>query len=131
MAWDITHGTTNVIVAVLDSGLTPSAEFTNRLVAGYNFVSNTTDTTDDHGHGTAVAGVILANANNTNLVAGVDWYCRLMPIKVLDANNTGLYSWWAQGIDFAVTNGAKVINLSAGGSSTSTTLTRTITNAIA
>lgn len=131
LAWDITQWSTNVIVAVLDSGLTLSAEFTNRLVSGYNFVSNTTDTTDDHGHGAAVTGVLAANANNTNLIAGVDWHCRLMPIKVLDSNNQGSYSWMAQGIDFAVINGAKVINFSAGGTSTSITLTRAITNAIA
>jgi hypothetical protein len=54
-----------------------------------------------------------------------------MPVKVLDSNNVGLYSWWAQGIDFAVNNGAKVINLSAGGSTSSTAISSAITNAIA
>lgn len=131
LAWDIAQGATNIIVAVLDTGLTRSAEFTNRLVSGYNFVSGNTNTADDHGHGTAVAGVVAANANNSVLVAGVDWRCRLMPVKVLDSSKSGLYSWWAQGVNFAVNNGAKVINLSAGGSTSSITLTRAITNAIA
>lgn len=131
LAWDLTQGSTNVIVAVLDSGLTPTADFNGRLVPGYNFAYTNANTTDDHGHGTAVAGTVAANANNSVLVAGVDWNCRVMPVKVLAANNSGLYSWWAQGIDFAVSNGAKIINLSAGGSGSSTTLTRAITNAIA
>lgn len=131
-AWDITQGSTNIIVAILDTGLgTGLTEFAGRTVPGYNFVSNTTDTADDYGHGTAVAGTLCANANNNVLVAGVDWRCRLMPVKVLDQNNYGYYSWWAQGIDYAVANGAKVINLSAGGSSSDTTLTASISNAIA
>ncbi len=131
-AWDFTTGSTNVIVAVLDTGLAYTLnEFTNRVVPGYDFANNDTDPVDDHGHGTAVAGTIAANANNNTLVAGVDWKCRIMPLKVLDANNIGFYSWWASAIDWAVSNGCKVINLSAGGSSSDITLTRAITNAIA
>jgi subtilisin family serine protease len=131
LAWDITQGSSNVLVAVLDSGLSPSAEFAGRVVPGYNFAYGTADTTDDHGHGTAVAGTVAATGNNATVVAGVDWHCRLMPVKVLNSANNGLYSWWAQGIDFAVNKGAKVINLSAGGSGSSTLLTSAITNAIA
>lgn len=130
-AWDITTGSTNVILAVLDTGLTSSTDFTNRTVAGYNFAYTNADTTDDHGHGTAVAGVAAATGNNATRAAGVDWNCRIMPVKVLNSGNSGLYSWWAQGVDFAVVNGAKIINLSAGGSTTSATLTASITNAIA
>jgi cell wall-associated protease len=78
-----------------------------------------------------VAGTLAANANNGLLVAGVDWHCRLMPVKVLDGDNYGFYSWWAQGIDFAVANGAKVINLSSGGDLNSAVLTTSIMNAIA
>ena len=131
LAWDITQGSTNVLIAVLDSGLSPSAEFEGRTVPGYNFAYGNTDTTDDHGHGTAVAGTAAATANNSTLVAGVDWRCRIMPVKVLDSGNSGLYSWWAQAIDFAVGSGARIINLSAGGSGSDSTLTRAITNAIA
>ncbi len=131
LAWELTQGSSNVIVAVLDTGLSPSAEFAGRTIPGYNFVSNNSDPTDDHGHGTAVAGTVAANANNGAGVAGVDWQCRIMPVKVLDSGNFGFYSWWAQGIDYAVSHGAKVINLSAGGGSSDFTLTRAITNAIA
>lgn len=131
-AWNITTGSTNVTVAVLDTGLNQGLqEFVGRLVPGFDFANDDSDPSDDHGHGTAVAGTLCANANNAALVAGVDWQCRLMPIKVLNKDDYGLYSWWAQGIDFAVSNGAKVINLSAGGSGTSATLLRAITNAIA
>jgi subtilisin family serine protease len=131
LAWDITTGSTNVILAVLDTGLTSTMDFTNRTVAGYNFAYMNADTTDDHGHGTAVAGVAAATGNNATRVAGVDWNCRILPVKVLNSGNSGLYSWWAQGVDFAVANGAKIINLSAGGSTTSATLTAAITSAIA
>jgi len=131
-AWDITTGSASVIVAVLDTGVnTTLSEFSGRVVPGYDFVNGDADPSDDQGHGTAVAGTVVANANNSTLVAGTDWNCRLMPIKVLDANNSGFYSWWAAGIDWATASGAKVINLSAGGFSGSTTLTSSIMNAIA
>jgi hypothetical protein len=131
-AWDVAQGSSNVLVAVLDTGLAGSlSEFSGRVVPGYNFAYSNTNTADDYGHGTAVAGVMCANANNAVLGAGVDWRCRLMPIKVLDQNNFGYYSWWAQGIDYAVSHGAKVLNLSAGGSTSDTTLTLSISNAIA
>lgn len=130
-AWDLTTGSSNVIVAVLDTGLNNSnGEFTGRTVPGYDFAYNDADPADDFGHGTAVAGVIAANANNGVLVAGVDWKCQVMPVKVLDANNNGLYSWWAAGLDWAVAHGCKVANLSAGGASSSATLTSSIRNAI-
>jgi subtilisin family serine protease len=131
-AWDITCGSNSVIVAVLDTGVnTALAEFEGRTLSGYNFVSGNVNALDDHGHGTAVAGVICASGNNDSLVAGIDWHCRLLPVKVLDSANTGQLSWWAQGIDYAVSRGAKVINLSAGSSTTSSAVTRAITNAIA
>jgi len=130
--WETATGASNTIVAVLDTGLNPAlAEFAGRVLPGYNFASNSVDISDDHGHGTAVTGTLAATGDNDYLVAGVDWRCRLLPVKVLGYDNTGQYSWWAQGVDFAVTHGAKIINLSAGGFGTSTTLTRAIENAIA
>lgn len=130
-AWEITRGSTAVVVAVLDSGInTTTPEFQGRIVPGYDFVNDDTNPADDHGHGSMVSGVIGANANNTTLVAGVDWNCRLMPIKVLNAGNWGYYSDWADGIDWAVANGARVINLSAGGSSSDITLSNAIMSAI-
>jgi len=137
-AWDITTGTSDVIVAVLDTGCDPNnLDFAGRLVPGYDFVNSDPDPADDHGHGTAVSAVLCASANNGSYGVGLDWHCRLMPVKVLKpaagGTTSGNYSWWTQGINWAVTNGAKVINLSAGGwdSDTNNTLHTAITNAIA
>lgn len=131
LAWDITQGSTNVLVAVLDTGLADLPEFAGRTVPGYNFAYTNEVTLDDNGHGTQVAGVLAANANNGALGAGVDWHCRIMPVKVFNESNQGFHSWWAQGIDFAVANGCKVINLSGGGPEFGRTVQRAITNAIA
>ena len=131
LAWDIAQGSTNVLVAVLDTGLADLPEFAGRTVPGYNFAYTNSDTMDDNGHGTHVAGVLAANANNATLGVGVDWHCRIMPVKVFDAANLGWYSSWAQGIDFALSNGCKIINLSGAGTEFSRTVQRAITNAIA
>lgn len=131
-AWEITTGSSNVLVAVLDTGLaTGHAEFSGRTVAGWDFVNDDANPADDHGHGTWVTGFLAQNAGNTNRGAGVDWRCRIMPLKVLDAANSGYYSDWAAAIEYAVSNGVDVINLSAGGSSSDTTLSNAIMSAIA
>lgn len=115
-AWGITTGLSSVVVAVLDTGCdTGIQEFAGRLVPGTNCLPGGGSVQDDHGHGTMVAGVLCANANNNTNIAGVDWCCKLMPIKVLDSSNQGPYAAWADGINWAVDNGANVINLSAGG----------------
>jgi len=132
-AWDITTGTSAVIVAVLDTGVnTTLTEFSGRTVAGYDYANGDADPSDDNGHGTAVASVIGANTDNGYQMAGMDWNCRIMPVKVLNSENWGYLSWWTDGVDFAVSNGAKVINLSAGASNiTYAPLTSAITNAVA
>ncbi len=130
-AWAITTGSTNVILAVLDTGIaTANVEFAGRLLPGYDYANSDNDPSDDHSHGTAVAGDAAANGNNANLVAGVDWQCRILPVKVLDSSNSGLYSWWSSGIAYAVAQGAAVINLSAGGSGANTSLSNAIMSAI-
>ncbi len=131
-AWDVTRGATNVIVAVVDSGVNRSAvDFSGRLLPGYDFVNRDDDPSDDEGHGTAVAGALGANANDGSLVAGIDWNCRILPVKVLDSANLGSYSDFAAGVDFAVSRGARVINFSIGGKTTSTTLANSVRAAIA
>jgi subtilisin family serine protease len=131
-AWDITTGTSDVIVAVLDTGCnTNSVELAGRTVPGYDFINDDNDPADDNGHGTMVASIICAKANNSSYGAGIDWHCRLMPVKVLKSDSTGGYSYWVQGINWAVTNGAKIINLSAGGTDWDYNLHTAITNAVA
>jgi thermitase len=131
LAWDVTRGSAEVVLAVLDTGINASLpDFSGRVVAGYDFVNNDSDPADDHGHGSSVTAVAASTGNNGQDAAGVDWNCRIMPLKVLNSSNSGFYSWWAAAIDYAAANGADVINLSAGGSGSSTTLTNAIDNAI-
>ena len=131
-AWDITRGSSNVVVALLDSGINASlAEFAGRILPGYDFVRGDNNPNDETGHGTAIAAILAANANNAAAVAGVDWNCRLMPLKVVDANDLFFDSWVADALDWATTNGCKVINLSVGKYESSQSITEAITNAIA
>ena len=132
LAWDITQGDPNLVVAILDSGITYAhPEIEDRIGLGYNFVNSTNNATDDQGHGTNVTGIALAKGNNSVGFAGVNWNSRIMPVKVLNSNNAGYYSWWIDGIYFAVDNGAKVINMSLGGTSSSTGLEDAINYAFA
>ncbi len=119
-SWEVTKGANTVIVAVLDTGVSSNhPDLQNILVPGYNFISNNTDTNDDYGHGTHVAGIIDADTNNSIGVAGVDWgqanSIKIMPIKVLDSTGSGNTYGIAQGIVYATEHGAKVINMSLGG----------------
>jgi len=77
---------------------------------------------DDEGHGTFVAGLIAAESNNSAGAAGVCWTCKIMPVKVLGASGTGSTLAVAAGINWAVDNGADVLNLSLSSPSPSQTL---------
>ncbi len=122
-AWDTTTGSSKVVVAVLDTGVLAShPDISGKMLAGYNFVSNNTDTTDDNGHGTAVAGFTSASTNNGAGMAAVSWANPVLPVKVLGADGSGTYSGIANGITWAADKGARIINLSLGGTSSSQTL---------
>lgn len=123
-AWDLTTGSSSVVVAVVDTGVNAShADLTGKvLTTGYDFVNNGTDTSDWNGHGTAVAGVIAPASNNALGVAGVAWANPILPIRVLAADGSGTYSAIASGIIYAADHGAKIINLSLGGTASSQTL---------
>jgi subtilisin family serine protease len=131
-AWSITTGNPSTIVAVLDTGLAlNNAEFAGRIwtnpnprgdsrypgdLHGWNFVANSSNVSDNNGHGTHVAGVIAASANNGYGVAGINWQAQIMPLKVLDAHGNGSTDEAVSAIYFAVDHGARVINASwAGG----------------
>ncbi len=146
LAWDITQGASDLVVAILDTGLKlDHPEVVDRIwvntdetngnffdsdnngyiddhYAGWDFVNDDNDPTDDYGHGTNVAGIAIATGNNDIGYAGMNWNSKIMVCKVLDDNNTGYYSDWADAIRYAVDNGADVINLSAGGNSASSYL---------
>ena len=123
LAWNIETGSSEIVVAVLDSGIKlDHPEFLGRVwnndnqENGYDFANNDNDPTDDHGHGTNVAGIIGAISNNSTGYAGVDWNCKIMPLNVINDENWGYYSWWIDAIYYAVNNGANIINMSLGGS---------------
>lgn len=116
--WDITTGSSDVIVAVLDTGLTVTPETDGRVLTAndYDFAYNDSTPNDEDGHGTAVANTIAANGANSNTtVSGVNWNCRILPLKILDDDGSGFSSWMTAAIDHAVANGAHLINISAGG----------------
>jgi subtilisin family serine protease len=132
-AWDVVTGSQQIIIAVIDSGINAAhPEFAGRLVPGYNFIDeeHPDDLTDESGHGTHVAGIIAAALDNGQGVAGVCPYCRLMPLKVLNENNIGSWSQLAQGIIYAVDNGARILNLSLGTVVASDTLAEAVEYAV-
>jgi hypothetical protein len=131
-AWGTTSGSSRVVVAVLDTGVDRAQpELKGALVPGYDLANGDADPSDDHGHGTSVAGIIGARANNGAGVAGICWRCSLMPVKVLDRDGTGLDSVIAAGIVWAVDHGARVINLSLGGPGNTVDLDNAISYAVA
>jgi len=120
--WDLEKGTSEVRIVIIDTGINyKHSDLKNRtdLSLGYNFVSSgTTTPEDDNGHGSHVAGIIGAETNNGIGVAGVNWDCRLIPLKAFDAGGSG--SDWdiSHALIWAVdTAEADVINMSFGGSS--------------
>lgn len=116
-AWRQSNGA-GVTIAVIDTGVDLNhPDLAGKLVAGWDFANNDSTPQDDHGHGTHVAGIAAAVTNNSRGVAGLGWDAKIMPVKVLDSQGSGYYSWIASGIYWAVNNGAKVINLSLGGQS--------------
>jgi subtilisin family serine protease len=120
-AWDLQTGSASLILSVVDTGCDLThPEFTGRIVAGYDYVNNDSNPTDDNGHGTCCAGIALGAGNNSQGIAGCAWGVKLMPVKVLDASGSGQYTWIANGITFAADNGAKIISMSLGGSANTT-----------
>lgn len=141
-AWNINRGRSDVIIAVCDGGvdythpnLDPGDR--SRVISGYDTGSNDNDPMDDlpdggdsfANHGTHIAGIIGANPTTTHSISGVMQNCKIMPVKVVGSGGikkpfTDVYLWdfsatafpsdIADGIDYAVNNGAHIINLSIG-----------------
>jgi subtilisin family serine protease len=116
-AWDLHTGSNSVTIAVIDTGIDlDHPDLQTNIVPGYNYISPGALPDDDHGHGSHVAGIAAAVGNNGIGIAGVSWQARLMPLKILDAFGNGSTYNLAQAIYYAADNGAKVINMSLGGS---------------
>ncbi|MEZ0267448.1 MAG: S8 family serine peptidase [Phycisphaerae bacterium] len=154
-AWDVTTGSSSVVVAVVDSGIdyahpdlaanmwrNPGEVAGDGVdndgngykddVYGWNFVSNSANPMDDYGHGTHVAGIIAAVGNNAAGVTGTSWNSKVMALKFLGSSGTGSTANAIKALDYAklmkTTYGAnvRVINNSWGGGGYSTTLQNAI-----
>jgi RHS repeat-associated protein len=141
-AWDKTTGSAATVIAVIDSGIdfthpdlknnqwTNPKPSTNNDLHGWDFTNNSAEIKDEQGHGTAVAGIIAAEGNNAVGISGVMWRASLMSLRVLDNTGTGDVANAVQAIDYAVTHGAQVINLSWGTSGESAVLKDAIERAL-
>jgi serine protease len=137
--WDVTTGSPTVLVAIVDSGfdlLHPDAPANLRLGCDYVRWRSIAPAgacppvrDDEHGHGTHVAGIVGARQNNALGVTGLGPNLTVMVIRVADATGTASMSDVAQAIREAADAGARVVNLSLGGTSSTTTLERAVADA--
>jgi subtilisin family serine protease len=144
-AWDITTGSSNVVIAVIDSGVAINSNISvghpelndniwtnpgetsctdgidndsNGYIDdcfGWDFIDNDNDPMDYAGHGTHVAGTIAAVGNNNQGITGVMWDASIMPLRFLDAAGSGNTADAISAINYAAANGAHVMNNSWGG----------------
>lgn len=141
-AWDKTTGAPSTVIAVIDTGIdfTHPDLINNRWtnpspsvdgdVHGWDFIADNGEIKDEQGHGTAVAGIIAAEGNNGLGISGVMWRASLMSLRVLDNTGTGDVADAVEAIDYAVTHGAQVINLSWGTGGQSQALKEAIERAL-
>jgi thermitase len=127
-AWKIEEGSRDIVVAVIDTGIDPThknlerniwkdPKRKDRNVYGWNFVTNEPNPKDEHGHGTHVAGIIGAMADAQTGVSGVAHRVSIMPVKYYSDANPGSVNLknTVKAIEYAVQNGARIINYSGGG----------------
>ena len=111
--WDVTKGSSDVVIAVIDSGidfnhpdLAEKVDTTN----DYDYINDDEIAIDDNGHGTHVAGIAAAATNNGRGIAGACPECQLMAFKVLDESGSGNFEDPALAVITATNQGASVIN---------------------
>lgn len=142
-AWNLSTGSKNVVVAVIDTGVdytdtdlaaniwtnpNAGADGFQGDVHGYDFVNNDGNPMDDNGHGTHVAGILGTVGNNGQGGVGVDWSVSIMPLKFLNSQGTGYLSDAIRAINYVTMErtqynvNVRVISASWGGSDSSPAL---------
>jgi hypothetical protein len=91
-----------VVVAVVDSGVTPTKQLASRLLPGWDFVDNDAIPNDQNGHGSEIASIVAKQCGN----------CAILPVRVIGGSGFGTADLATKGIQWAVAHGAQVINLS-------------------
>ena len=122
-AWTKTRGA-GITVGVVDTGVQAAHEdLAGRVATGFNTVNNSTSTGDTAGHGTHVAGIIGASANNGAGVAGIAPEATILPIKVFtDGEDDAYISDIAEAFAYAGQHNIPVVNASLGGYGSSITI---------
>jgi hypothetical protein len=124
-AWNLVSGATNtVIVALIDSGVDyhhPDLSHAILKDKGWDFFDNDNDAMDDHGHGTFIAGIIAGKGTGEDGVKGVNPNVKILPLRSIGGSNLqtkpyyyGVTTTITPAIDYAITQGAKIINASFG-----------------
>jgi len=111
-AWAQTVGDPSVVIAVVDTGVDPTADLQGALLPGYNFNDDNSQTDDPVGHGTEVASLIAARAGTGIGVTGACGRCSLLPVRVSGPDGSASVTTIASGIVWAADHGARVINIS-------------------
>ena len=133
--WDYLNDTSSIKIAIIDTGVRGThEELSGKTLTGYNVLTSSIisagSNSDDNGHGTAMATIAAATANNTKGIVGVAYNSSIVPIKALNSGGTGLGSDVATGINWAADNGVKIVNLSLGSSDYSQTMHDAIQHAV-
>jgi subtilisin family serine protease len=132
-AWDVTHGSSSVMVAVVDGGVGSHPQLADKVRVGPDFTGVAPDSCREHA--THVAGIIAADTDDHVGVAGLGWDTTVLSVRVLSFDEafdecTGTLSGIAQGVDAAVAAGARVVNLSLAGSFDSRTIRESVRAAV-
>ena len=114
-AWDITTGSADVLVGVIDSGIASHPDLDENVTSGWDFYNENAVTTDDiNGHGTHVAGIIGAVGNNGEGVTGVAWDVTLVPLQVTSDSSSVKTEDIIEAIIYATNNNISILNCSMG-----------------
>ena len=114
-AWDLTTGDPDVVIAIVDTGVSQShPDLQTNVLPGFSALGGSWDDDFLISHGTHCAGIAGGDTDNGRGIAGVGWDCSILPVKVLGFLGSGTEPDVAAGIVWAADNGADVISLSLG-----------------